>query len=405
MGFNGVRKHQKIEDPRYLYWADRLGLLVWEEMPSAYRFTDAVDRAADARVDRGDRARLQPPVHRRLGAVQRVVGRARTCPTARRSATTCRRSTTSPRRSTRRRPSSATTAGRASPPTSSASTTTTTIPSGSRAATTRDEVLPQLFQRERPGGRAAARSRGTRTPASRSCSPSSAASRTRKDTDGTWGYSRVRDAGGVRASATPSCSSVVRSLPLLRRLLLHAVHRHVPGEQRAALRRPHAEVPARADPHRDARAGAATATRRSSASGASACCATRRTRRDAHRPLHGPAAALASAELLAPDAFVFATGIEDTFITAPWPPTGRTLDEYELTGHYERWPSDLERMRELGVTAVRYGIPWHRMQPRAGPLGLRTSPTQRRAAARARHRADRRPRALRHAALDRARRS
>jgi hypothetical protein len=39
MGFNGVRKHQKIEDPRYLYWADHLGLLVWGEMPSAYRFT------------------------------------------------------------------------------------------------------------------------------------------------------------------------------------------------------------------------------------------------------------------------------------------------------------------------------------------------------------------------------
>ena len=46
MGFNGVRKHQKIEDPRYLYWADRLGLLVWEEMPSAYRFTrESVERA------------------------------------------------------------------------------------------------------------------------------------------------------------------------------------------------------------------------------------------------------------------------------------------------------------------------------------------------------------------------
>lgn len=39
MGFNGVRKHQKIEDPRFLYWADKLGLLVWEEMPSAYRFS------------------------------------------------------------------------------------------------------------------------------------------------------------------------------------------------------------------------------------------------------------------------------------------------------------------------------------------------------------------------------
>jgi hypothetical protein len=45
MGFNGVRKHQKVEDPRYLYWADLLGLLVWEEMPSAYRFTPrAVNR-------------------------------------------------------------------------------------------------------------------------------------------------------------------------------------------------------------------------------------------------------------------------------------------------------------------------------------------------------------------------
>ncbi|RYZ89129.1 MAG: glycoside hydrolase family 2, partial [Proteobacteria bacterium] len=32
-GFNGVRKHQKIESPDFLYWADRMGLLVWEEMP------------------------------------------------------------------------------------------------------------------------------------------------------------------------------------------------------------------------------------------------------------------------------------------------------------------------------------------------------------------------------------
>ncbi len=39
LGFNGARKHQKIEDPRYLYWADRLGFLVWEEMPSAFRYS------------------------------------------------------------------------------------------------------------------------------------------------------------------------------------------------------------------------------------------------------------------------------------------------------------------------------------------------------------------------------
>jgi beta-galactosidase/beta-glucuronidase len=44
-GFNGVRKHQKIEDPDFFYWADTLGLLVWGEMPSAYRFThEGVER-------------------------------------------------------------------------------------------------------------------------------------------------------------------------------------------------------------------------------------------------------------------------------------------------------------------------------------------------------------------------
>lgn len=38
MGFNGARKHQKVEDPRYLYWADRMGFLVSGEMPNAYVF-------------------------------------------------------------------------------------------------------------------------------------------------------------------------------------------------------------------------------------------------------------------------------------------------------------------------------------------------------------------------------
>jgi beta-galactosidase/beta-glucuronidase len=45
LGFNGVRKHQKVEDPRYLYWADRMGLLVSGEMANAYLFNeDAVAR-------------------------------------------------------------------------------------------------------------------------------------------------------------------------------------------------------------------------------------------------------------------------------------------------------------------------------------------------------------------------
>ena len=38
MGFNGCRKHQKIEEARFYYWADKLGFLVWGEMPAAPRF-------------------------------------------------------------------------------------------------------------------------------------------------------------------------------------------------------------------------------------------------------------------------------------------------------------------------------------------------------------------------------
>ncbi|KAI1436768.1 glycoside hydrolase family 2 protein [Xylaria sp. CBS 124048] len=39
MGFNGCRKHQKVEDPLFLYWADKLGYLVWGEMANAYEFS------------------------------------------------------------------------------------------------------------------------------------------------------------------------------------------------------------------------------------------------------------------------------------------------------------------------------------------------------------------------------
>ena len=64
--------------------------------------------------------------------------------------------------------------------------------------------------------------------------------------------------------------------------------------------------------------------------------------------------------------FHWLAGIEDTFITAPSPKTGRTLDEYELTGHYQRWRSDLDLFTVLGVKRVRYGIPWHRVNPAPG---------------------------------------
>ncbi|HEY7784642.1 MAG TPA: sugar-binding domain-containing protein, partial [Pyrinomonadaceae bacterium] len=47
-GFNGARKHQKIEDPRWLYWCDRLGLLVWEEMPNAREWSSRAEEQLSA---------------------------------------------------------------------------------------------------------------------------------------------------------------------------------------------------------------------------------------------------------------------------------------------------------------------------------------------------------------------
>lgn len=70
--------------------------------------------------------------------------------------------------------------------------------------------------------------------------------------------------------------------------------------------------------------------------------------------------------LLAPEFFLWATGIEDTFITDPHPKTGRTLDEYALTQHYDHWREDIERIALLGVKYARYGLPWHRIEAEPG---------------------------------------
>jgi beta-galactosidase/beta-glucuronidase len=44
LGFNAARIHQKTEDPRMLYWADRLGLLIWAETAAAYAFSPRAAR-------------------------------------------------------------------------------------------------------------------------------------------------------------------------------------------------------------------------------------------------------------------------------------------------------------------------------------------------------------------------
>ncbi|MFF1395061.1 PA14 domain-containing protein [Streptomyces sp. NPDC058287] len=45
MGFNSVRKHIKVEPDRWFYWADKLGLMVWQDMPAMSAAPDAAARA------------------------------------------------------------------------------------------------------------------------------------------------------------------------------------------------------------------------------------------------------------------------------------------------------------------------------------------------------------------------
>ena len=68
--------------------------------------------------------------------------------------------------------------------------------------------------------------------------------------------------------------------------------------------------------------------------------------------------------------FLWATGIENTFVPQTRP-GHRALDEYQLMGHYEHWREDLELLRELGVRAVRWGVPWYRVEPLQGEFDWR----------------------------------
>ncbi|WP_233159835.1 glycoside hydrolase family 2 protein [Pseudonocardia sp. MH-G8] len=63
LGFTACRIHQKIEDPRFLFWADRLGLLVWGETPGAYEFSaTAVQRLTREWMEAVDRDASHPSI-------------------------------------------------------------------------------------------------------------------------------------------------------------------------------------------------------------------------------------------------------------------------------------------------------------------------------------------------------
>jgi beta-glucosidase len=63
-----------------------------------------------------------------------------------------------------------------------------------------------------------------------------------------------------------------------------------------------------------------------------------------------------------PADFFWATGIEDTFIPQARPGL-RSLDEYELTQHYQNWQTDFHLATDTGARFLRWGLPWYRLQP------------------------------------------
>jgi beta-glucosidase/6-phospho-beta-glucosidase/beta-galactosidase len=63
--------------------------------------------------------------------------------------------------------------------------------------------------------------------------------------------------------------------------------------------------------------------------------------------------------------FIWAAGIEDTFVPQTRP-GHRSLDEYELMGHYDHWRADLDLCSDLGLQALRWGVPWYKVEPEPG---------------------------------------
>ncbi|MEP6703901.1 MAG: family 1 glycosylhydrolase, partial [Acidobacteriota bacterium] len=63
--------------------------------------------------------------------------------------------------------------------------------------------------------------------------------------------------------------------------------------------------------------------------------------------------------------FLWAAGIENTFVPQVRP-GHRSLDEYELMGHYEHWREDMGLSAQLGLKAMRWGVPWYKVEPEPG---------------------------------------
>ena len=87
LGFNMARKHVKVEPERWYYWCDKLGLLVWQDMPSGDKYirpsdpdikrTEASASEYQKELKAHDRWPVQSSFDRDVGALQRRLGPVR----------------------------------------------------------------------------------------------------------------------------------------------------------------------------------------------------------------------------------------------------------------------------------------------------------------------------------------
>ena len=68
--------------------------------------------------------------------------------------------------------------------------------------------------------------------------------------------------------------------------------------------------------------------------------------------------------------FFFSTGIENSY---PLISTGRRIDQMEKSGHYSRYHEDFALVKEMGITALRYGPAYYRTHPAPGKFDWSSS--------------------------------